>query len=53
KTIEPLVDTSNLAILLAQIPSNRGLLVLYTTTQYLSPSRLLTVKPAENTTQDY
>ncbi|KAF1995664.1 hypothetical protein P154DRAFT_445008, partial [Amniculicola lignicola CBS 123094] len=49
KTIEPLVDASDLAVLLAQIPSNRGLLVLYTTTQYLSPSRLLTIEPAENT----
>ncbi|KAF2001127.1 hypothetical protein P154DRAFT_433679, partial [Amniculicola lignicola CBS 123094] len=50
KTIEPLVDAGNLTILLAQIPSNRGSLVLHTTTQYLSPSRLSTIKPAKNAT---
>jgi hypothetical protein len=49
----PSVDASDLAVLLARIPSDRGSTVLHTTTQYPSPSRSSTVEHAENATQDY
>ncbi|KAH6715899.1 hypothetical protein BKA61DRAFT_446905, partial [Leptodontidium sp. MPI-SDFR-AT-0119] len=51
KTIEPSVDATDIAALLAQIPFDRGSPIRQT--QYPSSSRSSTVEPPENAMQEY